>query len=394
MFSNRIQSDLSPNRLSRAVAAARAARRRFTDLTESNPTRAGFDYPDDLLAPLADPRGLIYAPHPFGLEAAREAVAADLARRGSPVSPEHVVLTASTSEAYSLLFKVLCDPGDEVVIPRPSYPLFEHLTRLDGVTPSWYDLEYRDGWAIDVASVPSALSARARAILIVSPNNPTGSLLKARELDALAEAAAGRGAALIADEVFVDYTLEGAAEPPGDVLRRDDVLAFSLGGLSKSVGLPQVKLGWIAVAGPPALREAALSRREIACDTYLSVSTPVQIAAAELFRRGAVVRAAIQQRISRNYRALAEQARRSPACRLLRAEGGWYAVVQVPSFGTEEDLVLTLFERDGILTHPGYFFDFGGGSHLIVSLLVPERSFAAATDAVFRHFDCTIGGQP
>src|ERR1700674_1431105 len=261
MFSARVQADLAPNRLATAVGRACAGGPPIIDLTESNPTRAGFDYPADLLAPLGDRGGLAYSPQPLGAAGARRAVAADYARRGLAVSPDHLALTSSTSEAYSLLFKVLCDPGDEVLVPRPSYPLFEHLTRLDAVTAVPYDLDYHGAWTVDLDSVERAFSARTRAVLIPSPTNPTGSFVKQRELDRIAALGARHDAAIIADEVFAVYELvDGAAGQGAQVLTRGDVLVFSLGGLSKSVGLPQVKLGWIAVAGPGAKVDHALAR--------------------------------------------------------------------------------------------------------------------------------------
>lgn len=391
MFSSRIHGDLGPNRLAEAVERARRDGRPVIDLTESNPTRAGFDYPPDLLAGLGHSRALAYAPQPLGALEARRAVAADYERRHLRIPAERIVLTASTSEAYSLLFKVLCDPGDEVLVPRPSYPLFEHLTRLDGVAPAPYDLEYHGSWSIDFASVERALSARTRAILVVSPNNPTGSFVKPHELDRLAALCAPAGLAIIADEVFADYELvPGAGAEAGRLLDRGDVLAFSFGGLSKSIGLPQVKLGWMAVAGPDITVGAVLARLELACDTYLSVSTPVQEAAADLLQRGAAVRSQIQARVAANYQQLVAHAAGVPACRVLRAEGGWYGVLQVPSLGSEEELVLDLLETDGVLTHPGYFFDFARESYLIVSLLVRESELVEGLFRVLRHLDRAV----
>ena len=395
MFSARVQADLAPNRLARAVEEACAAGRPIIDLTESNPTRAGFDYPADLLAPLGDRGGLAYSPRPLGAPGARRAVAADYARRGRAVSPDHLVLTASTSEAYSLLFKVLCDPGDEVMVPRPSYPLFEHLTRLDAVAAVPYDLEYHGAWTVDLDSVERAFSPRTRAVLIVSPNNPTGSFVKPPELDRIAALGARHDAALIVDEVFADYELvEGAARHGAQVLARGDVLVFSLGGLSKSVGLPQVKLGWIAVGGPGMRVAHALARLELACDTCLSVSTPVQMAAAALLERGAAVRRQIQSRVRTNYRHLMARAEATPSCHALRAEGGWYAVVHVPSLRSEEELVLGLLEEEGVLIHPGYFFDFPRESFLVLSLLVSEPVLRDGTSRIFRHFDLRSAGSP
>jgi alanine-synthesizing transaminase len=388
MFSRRIPSDLAPNRLALALDRLRREGRPVVDLTESNPTRAGFEYPADLLAPLGSPRGLAYAPQPLGAADARRAVAADYARRGLHVPADRIVLTASTSEAYSLLFKVLCNPGDEVLTPRPSYPLFEHLTRLDGVVSRPYEVEYHGAWSIDVASIERAFSSITRAVLIVSPNNPTGSFVKTDELHEVAGLCAERGAALIADEVFADYELvPDAAGARAGVLTGSDALMFGLGGLSKSIGLPQVKLGWMAAVGPEASVRGAIGRLELACDAYLSVSTPVQMAVADLLDRGALVRRQIQARISANYRRLIERAAGTPSCRVLEAEGGWSAVLQVPSLGSEEDLVVDLLTKNGVLVHPGYFFDFPRESFLIISLLVPEASFAEGIGCVLRHFD-------
>ena len=392
MFSSRTPEDLTPNRLAEALKAARSHGRTILDLTESNPTRAGFEYPSDLLRLLADCRGLRYAPAPFGSPEARAAVARDYARRGFPVTPDRVALTASTSEAYGCLFKLLTDVGDEVLVPRPSYPLFDHLASLDHVRVRPYDLDPGAGWRIDFDSLRAAVTPRARAILVVSPNNPTGSFVKPDEIQRLAEVAAVHDLALVADEVFADYELTGGARmAAGRVMERGDVLTFSLGGLSKSVGLPQVKLAWIAVAGPHRLVDAALERLEIICDTYLSVSTPVQIAAAELLERGAIVREQIARRVSANYERLREKAASTPACRVLESEGGWSAVLQVPSLESEEALVVNLLQDDGVLAHPGYFFDFPRESYLVVSLLVAEAQFAEGTDRILKRFNCPVG---
>ncbi len=392
MFSTRIPSHLSSNRLAQTLERFRAEGRAFVDLTLSNPTRAGFEYSGDSLQPLADPRALRYDPQPLGAMEARCAVAADYARQGVTVAPERIVLTASSSDAYSLLFKLLADAGDDVLVPRPSYPLFDHLTRLDLVAARPYDLDYHGAWSIDVASIERGITPRTRAVLVVSPNNPTGSLLTADELDHIAPLCASRQLAIIADEVFADYELEPgacarAARPAG----RNDVLSFSLGGLSKSVGLPQVKLGWIAVAGPPPVVAAALDRLELACDTYLAVSTPVQAAAAQLLENGASVRRQIGDRVAANYRWLMSAAAAVPTCRVLRADAGWYAVIQVPSLGSEEDLVIELLTTDGVLTHPGYFFDFPRESFLIVSLLPESAAFEDGVGRLVRHFTCSAG---
>lgn len=387
MFSRRVPSDLGSNRLTRTVAEARASGRALIDLTQSNPTRAGFQYPDYLLSALADERGLKYEPTPFGLVAARQAVARDYARRGVTVSVDRIALTASTSEAYSLLFKLLADAGDEILAPRPSYPLFDHLARLEGVELRPYDLEYQNGWSIDLTSVEQAISDRTRAMLLVTPNNPTGSFVTRSELKRLEELCTDRGLAIIADEVFGDYQIRpGACVDAGRVLDITRGLVFSLAGLSKTVGLPQIKLAWIALGGAPDLVEDALRRLELICDTYLSVSTPVQAAASELLTRGALVRKQIQARIAANYRTLATRLEGIPSCTLLVADGGWSAIVRVPSMGSEEDLVVDLVGT-GVIVHPGYFFDLPHESFLVVSLLPTEDQFAEGVDRVLQHIE-------
>lgn len=386
-FSSRVPGDLAANRLSRDLAQLRRDGVAIIDLTESNPTRAGFVYPPDLLTPLGDARGLAYRPAALGLPDARRAVSADFARRGVSIDPGHIALTASTSEGYSLLFKLLCDAGDEVLVPRPSYPLFEHLTRLDAVQAVPYELDYHVRWTIDLACIERALTPRTKAVLLVNPNNPTGNFVSATELDQLAALCGSRDVAIISDEVFADYHLVPFA--PGDngvLAERTDVLGFTLGGLSKTIGLPQAKLGWIAISGSSTIRDAALSRLELACDTYLSVSTPVQCAAAELLDRGADVRRQIQERVRRNHARCAELVAARPACALLHAEGGWYAVLQVPSLTSEEELMLALLNEDHVLTHPGYFFDFARESFLIVSLLAPEDAFTRGVKRVLDRF--------
>lgn len=382
MFSRRIPPRLEPNTLARAVAALRARGEAIVDLTDSNPTRAGIPYPDGLLAPLAGAASLRYEPHPFGLPSARAAVAADHTRRGIVVDPAHVVLTASTSEAYSWLFKLLCDAGDSVLVPRPSYPLFEHLTALEGVRVQPYTLDYHGRWSTDVASLMAA-PERTRAMLVVSPNNPTGSYVSAEELAALSQICRDRRWALVVDEVFADYPLD-AGEPLSDIAARTDVLTFSLAGLSKSVGLPQLKLAWVVVGGPAAARDAALAALELIADSYLSVATPVQVAVPHLLRAGSAVREAIQQRIRQNLDALRAAARGVPSCEVLRTEGGWSAVVRVPATRREETLVLDLLERERILVHPGYFFDFPQEAYLVVSLLPPPATFADACARLLR----------
>ena len=391
MFSSRLPSELRENAVATAVAALRRRGEAPVDLTESNPTAVGISYPDSLLAALSDTQGLRYAPDPRGLLTAREAVGADAARRGAPVDPAHVVLTASTSEAYGWLFKLLCEPGDTVLVPRPSYPLFEHLTQLEAVQPRAYELEYHGRWSIDFASLADA-PARTRALLVVSPNNPTGSYISSSDLARLTTLCAQREWTLIVDEVFADYPLESGG-PLTDIAARATAsaapaLTFTLGGASKGLGLPQVKLGWMVAGGPPALRSAALTRLELIADTYLSVSTPVQLAAARLLTDALPVRDAIQSRVMHNLVRARTLAAGFPGCELLHVEGGWSAVLRVPATRTEERLVLDLLDQEHVLVHPGYFFDFPREAYLVVSLLVAEETFADAFSRVLGCASC------
>jgi aspartate/methionine/tyrosine aminotransferase len=371
---SRFPASFDLNSLALATRRARASGRALIDLTLTNPTRAGFTYPRDLLLPLAATEALTYEPTPFGAPSARAAVAADYARRGVTVDPERIILTASTSEAYGWLFRLLCRPtDDEVLIPVPSYPLFEHLTMLDGVRAVPYRLEYHGHWAFDFDSVERAWSDEVRAMLVVSPNNPTGSVLSTAELETVATRCAYYGAGLIVDEVFADFPLR-ADEPIAPALPAT-CLSIRLGGLSKSAGLPQVKLGWMAVDGPDAAVAQALERLELIADTYLSVSTPVQVAAASLIVSGAQVRAQIRDRIRRNHQALLAAAAQVPAIDVLQADAGWSAVLRVPATRSEEAIVIELLEQDDVIVHPGFFFDFPQECYLVVSLLPEPATF-------------------
>jgi aspartate/methionine/tyrosine aminotransferase len=375
MFSSRLPRSLQQNRLSRALAARRVSGAPLLDLTLTNPTAAGFRYDHGLLTALASQDALRYEPHALGLPSARAAVAGDYLRRGISVAADRIVLTASTSDAYSVLFKLLCDPsGSAVLTPAPSYPLFDHLTELDGVANVPYVLEYHGRWRVDHDSVNAAWAPNVRALLAVSPNNPTGSILSRDEASQLDARCAEADAALILDEVFADYTFDDEAHQPSP--GAPAALTFRLGGLSKSAGLPQVKLGWIAVEGPVRLVDAAVERLELICDTYLPVSTPVQIAARQLIAGGADVRAQILARVRSNYAALKQAAGRYPAVELLHADGGWSAVLRVPARASEEEIVLTLLDRDSVVVHPGFFFDFPREAFLVVSLLPESAVFA------------------
>ncbi len=382
MPSRRLPPHADLNALTRALAQRRADGRPIIDLTESNPTRAGFAYPSGLLKELASDSALRYEPHAFGMPSAREAIARDHVRRGVTIDPDRIAVTASTSEAYTWLFKLLCDPGDAVLVPRPSYPLFDHLTALEGVCTVPFNLEYHSRWEIDFATLEGA-PARTRAVIVVSPNNPTGSYVTAHELERLVAMCRDRNWALIADEVFADYPLDAGA-PVTDIAARADVSAFTLGGLSKSVGLPQLKLGWIVAGGPAEARAAALAGLELIADSFLSVNTPVQAAAGDLLERGGSTRTQIHDRVRANLTALRDLARSFAACEVLNAEGGWSAVIRVPATRTEEQLVLDLLDREGVLVHPGYFFDFQREAFVVVSLLPRPDVFRDGAARILR----------
>jgi aspartate/methionine/tyrosine aminotransferase len=373
--------DLRPNRLALVRKSLENQGIPLLDLTGSNPTRAGLAYPPDLLAPLADPRGLAYAPDPRGLDTAREAVARELARHGATVPADRIVLTASTSEAYAFLFKRLCQPGDEVLVPVPSYPLFELLSRLEGVHAVPYPLDAHGGWTYDAGAIAARITPRTRAVVIVSPNNPTGTVVTEAEAGALSTLCADRGLVLIADEVFADYRQPGAPGP-ACILADTPGLAVSLGGLSKAVGLPQLKLAWMAVGGPADLAEPFVDGLELIADTFLSVGTPVQAALSELLDRGRVVREQIRERLAHNLAALRRHLAATPEIQLLEPSGGWTAVMRVPATRSEEALALELLERHHVVVQPGYFYDFPTEAWLVVSLLVEPGVFARGVEAI------------
>jgi hypothetical protein len=383
MFSSRFHWDSRPNRLTGLLAKKRSAGTRILDLTESNPTRAGLKYPPEMLQSLADPRVLRYDPAPAGTAEARTAVSQYYARRGQPVEIARLLLTASTSEAYAYLFKLLTDPGDEVLAPRPSYPLFEYLGTMESVTVRPYPLVYHGAWSMDLDALAAEMSPRTRAIVLVNPNNPTGSYVKRGELAELVRLCAGRGIALISDEVFSDYALTADADRVTTLVGVEECLAFSMSGLSKIAGLPQMKLGWIVSSGPELLRHEAMEKLEWIADTYLSVGTPVECAAAALLEAGEAVQRQIRARSVENL-AFAVDALRGSAANVLAVEGGWYITLQVPRIRSEEEWVLGLLEREDVLVQPGFFYDFSTEAFLIVSLLTEPAIFREGLGRVKR----------
>jgi alanine-synthesizing transaminase len=373
-FSRRLAWDAPENQLAQAEAERRASGLPFFDLTLSNPTQADLAYPAHAIAQaLADPGAALYQPSPRGLLSARSAVAADYARRGALVSAGDILLTASSSESYALLFKLLGNPGQAVLVPEPSYPLFDYLAKLEGLGSRPYRLAFDGRWHIDFQSLDFTDVA---AIVVVNPNNPTGSFLAVEDCDRLLALAAEHGLAVIADEVFADFPLAPAPDAVVALAARPGpALTFSLGGLSKASGLPQMKLGWIAASGPRDLALPALANLELVADTYLSVSTPVQLALPRLLELGADIRHSIHQRVLRNRRALASKIDSHSPCTLLPAEAGWSAILRVPELVSDEEWTLRLVREAGVLVQPGYFFDLRMGATLVVSLLTPPATF-------------------
>ncbi len=385
MFSARTDWNLDPNPLARLVAARRAAKVPLTDLTASNPTTCGFAYDTaGILEALADPAQFRYAPTPQGAPAARAAIAAYYAERGAQVDPAQIVLTASTSEAYAWCFKLLADPGDAVLIPQPSYPLFDYLAGLENVQPLPYPLAYDGEWHIDFPALEAAITPRTRAVVVVHPNNPTGSFLKRAEYGRLAALCRAHHLAIISDEVFADYAYTRDTSRMPSLTTTDEGLAFSLNGLSKVAGLPQMKLGWIVVSGPAEERTAALARLEVLADTYLSVATPVQLALPALLAGSHALRAQIQARVAANRRVLEATLGRDLPAHALPAEGGWYALVRLPVAHSEDEWALALLERFNVLVQPGYFYDLPFTPTLVLSLLPPPDVFAYGTACLAR----------
>ena len=375
MFSSFLKSGLRPNRLSLLLEEKRRAGAQVLDLTGSNPTRAAFRYPArEILEALADPAALRYDPAPRGLLSAREAVARYYAVRGVQAPASSILLTASTSEAYGYLFKLLgarTEAGPaEVLVPRPSYPLFEFLAALESTVLKQYPLRYDGAWHIDFDALEGAVTARTRAVVVVHPNNPTGSFLKREEAQRLDEFAARRGLAILADEVFSDYAF--AEDDSRAISFPGAAQAFTMSGLSKIAGLPQMKLGWIVASGPGS--EEALEQLEWIADTYLSVSTPVQLALPKLLELAVEIQARIRERTAGNLARLKASAAGSPVG-VLNTEGGWSAILQVPRTRSEEDWAMTLLSRRDVLVQPGFFYDFESEAFLVLSLLTETPTF-------------------
>ena len=386
MFSERTNWNLAANKLSEALARHRASGKRLIDLTVSNPTDCGFAYETQtILGALHNPAALRYEPNPKGLEIARRAVANYHAERGATVSLDEIILTTSTSEAYSFAFRLLCNPGDEVLIPAPSYPLFAFLAEIQDVKLVRYPLIYDHGWQIDLHSLQQAITPRTRGLIVVNPNNPTGHFVKEKELAKLNELCAARDIALIADEVFMDFALE--SQSAVSCAANSDALTFTLSGLSKICGLPQMKIAWLIASGPEDLKRQAMDRLDVISDTYLSPSAPVQLAAPDFLELRRGFQSQVITRVRRNLLELDRQLRKQSVCTRLEVEGGWYAVLRVPALQTDEELAIALLETRDVYVHPGHFFDFGGEGYLVVSLIALEEEFARGIAGILAAFE-------
>lgn len=384
MFANRTNWDLSPNRLSQTLAAHRAAAKPLLDLTISNPTECGFVYEEQkILRALADPSVLRYEPDPRGMRSARTAVAKYYFDHGTPVEIEDILLTTSTSEAYSLAFRLLCNPGDEILVPAPSYPLFDYLTDIHDMKLSRYPLLYDHGWQIDFHALEKSIGERTRAIIVVHPNNPTGHFTKAPEAAALNEMCVKHEMALIADEVFLDFALENDAPP--SLATNTRALTFTASGLSKISGLPQMKAAWLITNGPPQLKAQALARLEVVADTYLSMNAPVQLALPIFLEQRHKFQKQLMERTRNNLAELDRQLASQHAFSRLRIEGGWYAVIRLPVTCDDEEFTISLLQTRNVYAHPGHFYDFSGKGYLVLSLITPERIFADGVTALLFH---------
>ena len=374
MFADRTNWNLEPNRLSEAFARHRVAGKPLIDLTASNPTECGFTYDRErILSALADPQSLSYEPEPKGLLAAREVIVGYYADRGDRVAASDMLLTTSTSEAYSFVFRILCNPGDEVLIPTPGYPLFDLLADIQDVRLVRYPLIYDHGWQIAFHALEAALTPRTRAIIVVHPNNPTGHFVKPDERSGLNRICAGRQLAIIADEVFLDFALSSKRHLSW--VANSEVLTFTMSGLSKMCGLPQMKVAWLAASGPKDLKTRALERLEVIADTYLSMNAPIQHAIPEFLQQRHEFQRQLMSRVRGNLAELDRQLATQKACSRLEIEGGWYAVLRVPATRTDEEVALDLLEKEGVYVHPGHFYDFPADGYLIVSLIGSEQEF-------------------
>jgi aspartate/methionine/tyrosine aminotransferase len=383
MFSERTNWKLAQNRFTQALEQVRSGGTKVVDLTVSNPTRVGLHYDAQaILGALASPGSLDYDPQPKGLRQARDAVAEYYHEEHGvrDLDADQIVLTTSTSEGYTFVFRLLCDAGDQLLVPKPSYPLFQFLADLQDVRLVPYELIYDHGWQMDFPSLEKAVTGRTRGVVVVHPNNPTGSYVQAAEVEMLNSFCREHRLAVIADEVFLDYRLDSEAHRSFSQNR--EVLTFTLSGLSKIAALPQMKVAWVATSGPKEEAAEALGRLEVIADTYLSMNAPMQWATPVLLDQRRNIQGQLLQRVQKNRAELDRQLAAQKACQRLKVEGGWYAVLRVPVTRSDEELAIELMREKSVLVHPGHFYDFPNDGYLVLSLITPEQEFAAGMRAV------------
>jgi alanine-synthesizing transaminase len=387
MFSDRTKWQLSPNRFTQALEEARLGGKKILDLSASNPTRIGLHYDESaILGALASPRSIDYDPQSKGLRAAREAVANYYRdEHAAHLDPERLVLTSSTSEGYSYVFGLLCNPGDELLVPKPSYPLFDFLADLEDVKLVPYPLIYDHGWQMDFPSLERAVTPRTRGVVIVHPNNPTGSYVQAHELSLLNAFCRKHELALIVDEVFLDYAHD--AKKRRTFAANEDVLTFTLSGLSKISALPQMKVAWVATSGTRGDVDTAMSRLEVIADTYLSMNAPMQWAMPVLLHQRKSIQKQLLDRVLANLSELDRQLAKQKTCQRLNVEGGWYAALRVPATKSDEDWSIELLREKSVLVHPGHFYDFPGDGHLVLSLIAPTGEFLEGIGRLLEHVE-------
>jgi alanine-synthesizing transaminase len=388
LFSRRLEFDLRPNKLADLLSRKNRDENNVIDLILSNPTQVGFNYPfDQIREAYAASSFAVYSPDPRGTPEARAAVSRYYGERGQDVPPEDVIITASTSEAYSFLFRLLADPGDRVLVPEPGYPLFDYLLRLDGLLPVSLRMRYSQGWWYDFDS--AVFDESIKAAIIVSPSNPAGNYIRRDEWAFMIGKCAGKGIGLICDEVFYDFP-HLDVEPEVDLAEETGALTFVLNGFSKTAGLPQVKMSWIVVRGPRELKQDALEKLELISDSYLSPSTVVQGAAAAIFKLAPGIRSQVQQRVRGNMAFLEKAVRGSPIdC--LQTEGGWSAIVRLPGIISGSDWALQILDLSNILTHPGSFYGMEGRSYLVLSLLPETENFREGISRLLEAVSRRVG---
>ena len=391
MFSKRTNWSLAPNKLSVCLEALKKEGHNVLNLAESNPTRCGFPYPkNEILTALHDPNNMIYEPWPSGALAAREGISRYYQKKNLEVPAEKIFLTSSTSEAYSYLFRLLLESGERILVPRPSYPLFEFLTQLNDITIDYYPLVYKKEWRIDLKALERAVSQKTRAIIIVNPNNPTGSFLKQKELLEINNLCRKHGMAIICDEVFLDYPFADNDSRPISLVDNSATLTFVLSGISKSLALPQMKIGWIVTSGPQELMKESQSRLEVIADTYLSVNTPSQNALASWLSQQRSIQREVLKRIEENRKFLTKALSKSQECHCLHGEGGWYVIMRLPSKYSEERWVMDFLKKDHVYVHPGYFFDFKEEAYIVLSLLPQPAVFREGVSRILKRVRAAV----